>query len=57
MDTVHLEEWRDMEEEFPYYIDGVDKQGRPIITAISREWDVRNAVVYVDLANFVYGLR
>lgn len=48
MDTIHQENWSDMQHEFPYYIDGVDKQGRPVITAIVRDWDIRNAVMWVQ---------
>lgn len=44
-----LQNWADIQREFPYFIDGFDKKGQPIITAISKNWDIRNAVVYVAL--------
>ncbi|ODN06054.1 SEC14-like protein 2 [Orchesella cincta] len=45
MDVIHKEDWSDMQHDFPYYIDVVDKKGQPVITAISRDWDIRNAIV------------
>lgn len=29
MDTVLKEDWREMDEEFPYQLDTVDRKGRP----------------------------
>lgn len=29
MDTIHEENWDDMEAEYPYHIDGFDKQKQP----------------------------
>lgn len=29
MDTIHTEDWSDMEAEYPYHIEGFDKQGQP----------------------------
>lgn len=29
MDTILIEDFSDIENEYPFYLDGVDKQGRP----------------------------
>jgi hypothetical protein len=34
----------DLKEKFPYFIDGVDKRGRPIVTLPYGDWDVRSFV-------------
>jgi len=45
MDTIDKEDWSDMEEEFPWYLDGYDISGKPILTANYDEWDVRKGVL------------
>ncbi|OXA52221.1 Patellin-2 [Folsomia candida] len=45
MDNIHTEDWSDMEEEFPWFMDGYDNEGKPILTANYDEWDLRKGVV------------
>ncbi|CAL8109313.1 unnamed protein product [Orchesella dallaii] len=45
MDTIHNEDWSDMQHDFPYYLDSFDKKGQPVAIAYAKEWDLRSAVV------------
>jgi len=45
MDDIHKEDWSDMQEEFPWYMDGYDNEGKPIVTTNFDEWDIRKGVV------------
>jgi len=45
MDNIQEEDWTDMEEDFPWYYDGYDNEGKPILTANYDEWDIRKGVV------------
>ncbi len=29
MSTIHQEDWSDMQEDYPYFVDTFDKEGRP----------------------------
>jgi len=45
MDEVLNEDWSDFRKKYKYWIDGVDKDGRPIVFIDVGEWDLRKAVV------------
>lgn len=45
MDNVLKEDWSDFRKEYKYWIDGVDKEGRPILIIDVGEWDLRKASV------------
>jgi len=45
MDQINDEDWSDMEIEYPYYLDGYDHEGKPILTANYDEWDIRKGVL------------
>jgi len=45
MDNIDKEDWSDMEEDYPWYLDGYDNEGKPILTANYDEWDIRKGVV------------
>jgi len=45
MDGIHEEDWSDMEAEYPYHLDGLDKQGQPVIVGNIGDWDLRRASV------------
>lgn len=45
MDSIDNEDFSDMEQDFPLYFDGVDKQGRIVMESHFGEWPVRTAVV------------
>ncbi|ODM89746.1 SEC14-like protein 2 [Orchesella cincta] len=42
--TIHLEDFSDIADEFPYTFT-VDKQGQPVFIGFAGEWDVRGAVL------------
>ncbi|ODM94174.1 SEC14-like protein 2 [Orchesella cincta] len=44
MDSIQEENWTDMMREYPYQIDVVDKQHRPVGTLSAKKWDIRRAV-------------
>jgi len=44
MDKIQDENWTDMIREYPYQIDTVDKNGRPVGTLSAKKWDIRRAV-------------
>lgn len=35
MDNIHTEDWSDMEEEFPWFMDGYDNEGKPSMLLIT----------------------
>lgn len=41
MDTILNEDWREMEGEFPYNLDGIDKEGRPLLYIPLGIWNIR----------------
>jgi len=45
MDTIEHEDWSDMEEAYPWFVDGYDIYGKPIGTANWDEWDIRKGVL------------
>jgi len=45
MNTILNEDFSVQKEHLPIYVDGEDKQGRPIIAADAGQWDVRRGVV------------
>lgn len=45
MDTILSEDFSDVEGDYPYYIDTVDKEGRPIISFTLGEWDIRKGIL------------
>jgi len=45
MDEVLKEDWSDFRKKYKYWIDGVDKQGRPILFIDVGEWNLRAATV------------
>ncbi|CAL8099405.1 unnamed protein product [Orchesella dallaii] len=45
MDGIHEENWDDMEAEYPYHIEGLDKRGQPVVTGNIGDWDLRRASV------------
>lgn len=46
MDTISREDWSELEIDFPYNIDGVDKSSKPVVSLFSRQWGIRNAAMY-----------
>ncbi|XP_035714226.1 SEC14-like protein 2 isoform X2 [Folsomia candida] len=45
IDTILDEDWSDFEKDFPFDIQGCDKEGRPVITVPVGDWDIRKAVL------------
>jgi len=45
MDTIHSEDFGDMEEEYPIKVSGYDNKGQPIIYYDVGIWDIRKAVI------------
>jgi len=45
MDTIHSEDFRDMEAEYPFKVSGYDNKGQPIIYGDLGIWDIRKAVL------------
>jgi hypothetical protein len=45
MDNVLGEDWSEFRKQYKYWIDGVDKEGRPILFIDVGEWDLRKASV------------
>jgi len=45
MDTIHSEDFSDMEAEYPFKVSGYDNKGQPIIYGDCGIWDIRKAVL------------
>jgi len=45
MDGILKEDWSEYRKQYKYWIDGVDKEGRPILFIDVGEWDLRKATV------------
>ncbi|XP_035708272.1 SEC14-like protein 2 [Folsomia candida] len=43
MDNIQNEDWSQYEKNNPYHVDGVDKDGKPIMIYSLGEWDLRQA--------------
>jgi len=41
MDTIHLEDWSDMESKYEFRMNGVDKEGKPIFYFNPGSWNIR----------------
>ncbi|XP_021966985.1 phosphatidylinositol/phosphatidylcholine transfer protein SFH2 isoform X2 [Folsomia candida] len=44
-DGIHNEDWSDMECCYPVFLEGVDREGKPLLIFDIGEWDIRAAVV------------
>ncbi|OXA39509.1 SEC14 cytosolic factor [Folsomia candida] len=53
MDNIHNEDWSQYERSDPYQIDGVDKEGKPIMLYALGEWDLRQAAIQGRLKTLV----
>ncbi|XP_021968240.1 SEC14-like protein 2 [Folsomia candida] len=45
IDNILTEDWSDFEAAFPYEIHGCDKEGRPVISMSTGEWNVRGILL------------
>lgn len=45
MDTIHSEDFSDMEREYPFKVSGLDNKGQPILYMDLGIWDIRKAVL------------
>jgi len=45
MDSILSEDWRDLESDYRYSIEGCDVEGRPVISAFLGDWDMRKLVL------------
>jgi len=58
MDGIIDEDFSDIMDDFPVYVDTYDKKGQPIITAVAGQWDMRQShVTGRDKRMFRYMLR
>jgi hypothetical protein len=45
MDTIHNEDWSDMEKEYTMRVEGNDRDGRPLVIWELGDWDLRKAAL------------
>lgn len=45
IDTIQEEDWSDFTKDYPYSVDGFDKDGRPVGTVSIGDWNIRRASV------------
>lgn len=53
MDTILQEDWSEFQEKYPYYLDTVSKDGKPILSGNLGDWDIRAKVFAGRLPNLI----